>query len=240
MNGLIENEDRNNKLFEDGRKKLSEPPIDILFNPSLVLKKDAWDIDIPLVLRMLLEILDRIQLKDLRICGVAALSSSMIHRIKVESIFRLHSAAEVKRRPSALVDETPVEDLKPIMIPFRHESTYPLSLQDLLSVLNNMISGLTVSGGKKSRVGIEPIEDFSFDAYFVRIEELLANYEAVVYSKIADENIRLFSSLIANMDDLSSARCFLAVLYLGMKGKIRIEQTDDSNDVLLSVVGALE
>lgn len=240
MNGLIENEDRNNKLFEDGRKKLSEPPIDILFNPSLVLKKDAWDIDIPLVLRMLLEILNRIQLKDLRICGVAALSSSMIHRIKVESIFRLHSVAEVKRRPSALVDETPVEDLKPIMIPFRHESTYPLSLQDLLSVLNNMISDLTVSGGKKSRVGIEPIEDFSFDAYFVRIEELLANYEAVVYGKIADESIRLFSSLIANMDDLSSARCFLAVLYLGMKGKIRIEQTDDSNDVLLSVVGALE
>lgn len=240
MNGLIENEDRNNKLFEDGRKKLSEPPIDILFNPSLVLKKDAWDIDIPLVLRMLLEILNRIQLKDLRICGVAALSSSMIHRIKVESIFRLHSVAEVKRRPSALVDETPVEDLKPIMIPFRHESTYPLSLQDLLSVLNNMISDLTVSGGKKSRVGIEPIEDFSFDAYFVRIEELLANYEAVVYSKIADESIRLFSSLIANMDDLSSARCFLAVLYLGMKGKIHIEQTDDSNDVLLSVVGALE
>lgn len=240
MNGLIENEDRNNKLFEDGRKKLSEPPIDILFNPSLVLKKDAWDIDIPLVLRMLLEILNRIQLKDLRICGVAALSSSMIHRIKVESIFRLHSVAEVKRRPSALVDETPVEDLEPIMIPFRHESTYPLSLQDLLSVLNNMISDLTVSGGKKSRVGIEPIEDFSFDAYFVRIEELLANYEAVVYSKIADENIRLFSSLIANMDDLSSARCFLAVLYLGMKGKICIEQTDDSNDVLLSVVGTLE
>jgi len=240
MNGLIENEDRNNKLFEDGRKKLSEPPIDILFNPSLVLKKDAWDIDIPLVLRMLLEILDRIQLKDLRICGVAALSSSMIHRIKVESIFRLHSMAEVKRRPSALLDETPVEDLKPIMIPFRHESTYPLSLQDLLSVLDNMISDLTVSGGKKSRVGIEPIEDFSFDSYFVKIEELLANYEAVVYSKIADENVRLFSSLIANMDHLTSARCFLAVLYLGMKGKIRIEQTDDSNDVLLSVVGALE
>lgn len=243
MNGLIGNEDRSSKVFEEERKKLSEPPIDILFNPSLVLKKDAWDIDISLLLRMLLDILERIQLKDLRICGVAALSSSMIHRIKVESIFRLHSAAEQKTRPSALVGETPVQDLKPIMIPFRHESTYPLSLQDLLSVLENMISDLAVSGGRKSRIGIEPVEDFSFEAYFVEIEELLAKYEAMVYSKIVDENIRLFSSLIADMDHLSSARCFLAVLYLGMKGRIRLEQTDDSNDVLLSIehnFGALE
>jgi hypothetical protein len=40
------------------RKRLSEPPIDVLFNPSLILKKDAWDIDVVSMLKMLLNILE--------------------------------------------------------------------------------------------------------------------------------------------------------------------------------------
>ena len=59
-------------ILEIERKRLSEPPIDVLFNPSLILKKDAWDIDVVSMLKMLLNILERIQNKDLRICGVAA------------------------------------------------------------------------------------------------------------------------------------------------------------------------
>ena len=104
------------------RKRLSEPPIDVLFNPSLILKKDAWDIDVVSMLRMLLDILEKNEYKDLRICGVAALSSSMIHRIKVESIFKLQTLSEKKSRPTSHADESPIENLNPITIPFRYES----------------------------------------------------------------------------------------------------------------------
>ena len=98
-------------ILEIERKRLSEPPIDVLFNPSLILKKDAWDIDVVSMLKMLLNILERIQNKDLRICGVAALSSSMIHRIKVESIFKLQTLSEKKTNKSC--GRTPYRVSKP-------------------------------------------------------------------------------------------------------------------------------
>lgn len=233
MSGTTENQSLTDIIPEFERKKLSEPPIDVLFNPSLILKKDAWDIDVVSMLKMLLDILERIQYKDLRICGVAALSSSMIHRIKVESIFKLQTLSEKKIKPSSHGDEIPIENLNPITIPFRYESSYPVSLQELLSVLESMVSTLTESGMRKPRINIEPVEDFSFDQYFVKIEEILAQYEAVIQSKLPEDEIYLFSNLIADMDPLSSARCFLAMLYLALKGNILIQQANDSEDILL-------
>lgn len=235
MNHSRGTEDLIGKVCGNERKRLSEPPIDVLFNPSLVLKRDAWDIDIASMLKLLLEILERIQYKDLRLCGVAALSSAMIHRIKVESIFRLQSLSEQKRRTTQKADDSPIENLKPITIPFRYESSYPVSLQDLLSVLEKMISDLTGSNTRKAGISLEPVEEFSFDGYLVKIEEILAHFETIIYNRVAEHRIVLFSSLIADMDPVSSARCFLGMLYLAMKGTIYIEQTNDRDDILLSL-----
>lgn len=223
-------------ISRNERKKLSEPPIDVLFNPSLILKRDAWDFDVSLMLKVLLDILEKIQYKDLRICGVAALSSSMIHRIKVESIFKLQALSEKKSKPSSHGDEIPIENLNPITIPFRYESSYPVSLQELLSVLESMVSNLTESGTRKPRINIEPVEDFSFDEYFVKIEEILAQFETLIRGRLLEHENELFSNLIADMDPLSSARCFLAMLYLALKGIIHIEETSDSEDILLCLV----
>ncbi|MGB6674503.1 MAG: hypothetical protein WBE34_18900, partial [Candidatus Nitrosopolaris sp.] len=81
----------------DSKKKIAEPPLNLLFNPSLVSKKDVWDIDISNLLGLLLNIIHASGKKDLRLCGIAALSSSMIHRLKVESIFRLEKVAMQKK-----------------------------------------------------------------------------------------------------------------------------------------------
>jgi segregation and condensation protein A len=184
MSGTGENQDLTSRISGNERKKLSEPPIDVLFNPSLILKRDAWDIDVASMLRMLLDILERVKYKDLRICGIAALSSSMIHRIKVESIFKLQSMSEKKSKPSSHPDEVPIENLSPLTIPFRYESSYPVSLQELLSVLESMISNLTESGTRKPRISIEPVEDFSFEEYFIKIEEILAQFETMIRTRV--------------------------------------------------------
>ena len=72
---------------------ISKPPLNILFNPNIVGKKNVWDIDITSLLEKLLVILNAAGNKDLRLCGVAALSSAMILRLKVESIFALEKIA---------------------------------------------------------------------------------------------------------------------------------------------------
>lgn len=234
MSGEREDRGLNGRILSrDERKKLSEPPIDVLFNPSLVLKRNAWEINVASMLRILLDILEKLKNRDLRICGVAALSSSMIHRIKVESIFKLQSVSEQRSKPVSQGDEIPVDNLTPITIPFRYEPSYPVSLQELLSVLENMISTITASGAPRSRVSIEPVDDFSFDEYFVKMEEILAQYEMIIRNRLLERETDLFSNLIEGMDPISVARYFLAMLYLASQGTITIKETSDSEDILL-------
>jgi segregation and condensation protein A len=65
---------------------ISQEPVSILFNPNSVVKKDVWDIDLIEILNLLIRILEKTEKKDLRVAGMAALSSSLIYRMKVESI----------------------------------------------------------------------------------------------------------------------------------------------------------
>ena len=75
-------------MSEDQTKiGISQAPINILFDRENISKKDVWEIDIIKILELLIKILNQTGKKDLRVAGMAALSSSLIHRMKVESIF---------------------------------------------------------------------------------------------------------------------------------------------------------
>ena len=107
---------------------IAQEPINVLFDPKAVVKKDVWEIDLIQILNLLAKILEKTGRKDLKVAGMAALSSSLIYRMKVESIFALQKAA-MEKKPS--FQRTDV-DIELIDIPYRHESTYPVSLDDLL------------------------------------------------------------------------------------------------------------
>ena len=74
---------------EETKSLISKVPINVLFNPEGIQKRDVWDIDLIQILSMLLKILEKTDKKDLRVAGMAALSSSLIYKLKVESIFAL-------------------------------------------------------------------------------------------------------------------------------------------------------
>ena len=99
-------------------KTISQPPLDVLFNPSLVSKKDVWEIDVVMLLEMLLKVINLTGKKDLRVCGIAALSSSLIHRLKVESIFRLEKIA-MSKKSLDITEIKKIPLLKSVEIPFR-------------------------------------------------------------------------------------------------------------------------
>src|SRR5215467_12042905 len=114
---------------------ISQPPVNILFSPIDVSKKDVWNIDIIRILEILIQILNQKDKKDLRVAGIAALSSALIHRMKVESIFALQKAA-MEKKPLNQRDDVNIEIIN---MPYRHESTYPVTLDELLTVLENLI-----------------------------------------------------------------------------------------------------
>jgi segregation and condensation protein A len=214
------------------KKSISQPPLDLLFNPSVLSRKDVWEIDLSLLLEMLLKLINNSGKKDLRMCGIAALSSSLIYRLKVESILRLEKISKTKKGIE-IVDIRPIPNLKPLEIPFRIEPTYPVTLEELLHVLENMINGLVNPRPRRNQLNLESVETFNFDEYIVKFEKVLQSYEDMIYDIVTADKRVEFKNLTLKMNSTEVVRCFIAILYLAMKRKIFLEQNCD--EILISL-----
>jgi len=210
---------------------ISQEPINILFSPLSNAKKDVWDIDLIKILNLLIKILEKSDRKDLKVAGMAALSSSLIYRMKVESIFALQKAA-MERKP--MHQRTDVE-IELIDIPYRHESTYPVSLDDLLGLLQNLIGTIANPQSRRNRqVEIEPIESPDFQDYFISLESIIGKYEDLIMKKISLTGFGILQEIISELDQVDSIRCFFAALFLARDQKVDLEQVED--DIKITVV----
>ena len=229
----------------DTRRQIAQPPLNLLFNPSLLVRKDVWNVDITGLLEMFLRLLNLTGNKDLRICGLAAVSSSMIYRLKVESIFALEKIAMQKKglndssSDQQQQQQLPIPELNPIELPFRVEPTYPVSVEDLLRMLENMIMELANprSKRKKQELELDPVETFNFDHYLIKFEKIIQGYEDMIYDIVAADGILMFKTLVAKMEPVEMARCFIAMLYLAMKHKINLDypQDDSEDDIKMTL-----
>ena len=210
---------------------ISQEPVNILFSPSSVAKKDVWDIDLIQILNLLIKILEKSGKKDLKVAGMAALSSSLIYRMKVESIFALQRAAMEKKPMHQRTDV----DIELINIPFRHESTYPVSLDDLLGLLQNLIGTIANPQSRRNRrLEIEPIEAPNFQEYFISLESIIGKYEDLIMKKISPAGFGLLQDIIAELDEIDSIRCFFAILFLARDQKVDLEQIED--DIKITII----
>ena len=209
---------------------ISQEPINVLFDTKAVVKKDVWEIDLIQILNLLTKILEKTGSKDLKVAGMAALSSSLIYRMKVESIFALQKAA-MDKKPS--FQRTDV-DIELIDIPYRHESTYPVSLDDLLGLLQNLIGTIANPQSRRNRkLEIEPIEAPDFQEFFISLESIIGKYEDLIMKKIANTGFGLLQDIIAELDQVDSIRCFFAALFLARDQKVDLEQKEDDIKIIL-------
>lgn len=209
---------------------ISQPPVNILFSPLDVSKKDVWSIDVVRILEILIKILGQADKKDLRVAGIAALSSAMIHRMKVESIFALQKAA-MEKRPLTQREDV---DIEVINMPYRHESTYPVTLDELLSVLENLIGTIANPRSSRRQLEFEPVEAPNFDDYFISLEKIIGQYEELIMSKIKTVGYGSFKSIVSELELIDVIRCFFAILFLARDMKVDLEQTED--DIVVSMI----
>ena len=214
---------------EQTPNSISQAPVNILFNPNSVTKKDVWDIDLIQILDLLIKILEKSGKKDLRIAGMAALSSSLIYRMKVESIFALQRAAMEKKPIRQRTDV----DIELIDIPYRHESTYPVSLDDLLGLLQNLIGTIANPQSRRNKLEIEPIEAPNFQEYFISLENIIGKYEDLIIRKISEVGHGMLQMIIKDLDEIDSIRCFFAILFLARDEKVELEQIDQDIKIIL-------
>jgi len=209
---------------------ISQEPVNILFSPSSVVKKDVWEIDLIQILDLLIKILDKTGKKDLKVAGMAALSSSLIYRMKVESIFALQKAAMEKKPMHQRTDV----DIELIDIPYRHESTYPVSLDDLLGLLQNLIGTIANPQSRRNKqLEIEPIEAPDFQEFFISLESIIGKYEDLIMKKIGAAGHGLLQEIIVDLDQVDSIRCFFAALFLARDQKVDLEQVEDDIKIIV-------
>jgi len=218
--------------MSDGEEisSISQDPVNILFNPSVIQKKDVWQINLIEILKLLIKILEETGKKDLKVAGMAALSSSLIYRMKVESIFALQKAA-MEKKP--LINRRDV-DIDILDIPYRHESTYSVSLDELLDLLENLIGSIANPRSRRNRqLDFEAIQPPDFKEYLLPFENLVKKYEDLIIRKIRGTGSGLLKDIVIDLDSLDSVRCFFAVLFLARDQKVELEQIDDDIQVTL-------
>ena len=201
--------------------------MNLLFNPSLIDKQDVWQIDVVKLLENLLKLLATTGNRDLRICGVAILTSALIHRLKVESIFRLDKIANQRNENNTEKEKkdeekVPIPEISTLTLPFRKETSYPVSIDDLLLILENMITELTNPSVRKKTIDLEPIVTIDFQDYLIKFEKVIEEYELKLFEKISVVKEMIFNDFVFDMNELDIARYFIAMLYLAMRNKIEI------------------
>ena len=215
---------------EETKSEISKVPINILFDPEGVKKKDIWEIDLIQILSMLIKVLEKSDKKDLRIAGMAALSSSLIYRMKVENIFALQKAA-MENKP---IRQRSDIDIQMLDIHYRHESTYPVSLDELLDLLENLIGTIANPRERRSnQLKFDPIEAPDFKKYFNNLENIIGQYQDLILKKLESDGTALLESITRELDTTDSIRCFFAILFLARDEKVDLMQIDDDIKVTL-------
>ena len=212
-------------------KDLSREPVNILFNPALINKKDVWDIDLVQILDLLTHILEKSGNTDMRVAGMATLTSALIYRLKVESIFALHRVSTAKE---------PIQrrnvNIELLDIPYRHESTHAVSLDELLGLLENLIGTMANPGrnGRKRMFDITEVPDI--DKYMVALENVIGRYEDLIVNKITSTGTGILNNITSNLDSLDKIRCFLAILHLARDERVELEQVEE--DIRITLIGS--
>jgi segregation and condensation protein A len=210
-------------------ENISQAPVNVLFNPNTIGKKDVWEINITEILEILIRILKKADKKDLRVAGMAALSSSLIHRMKVEKIFALQKAAMEKKPLRERINL----DIQLLNIPYRHESTYPVTLDELMNLLENLIGTIANPRSRKGGLKFEPVEVPNFQDYFVSLENIIGKYEELIVKKIQSNGFGMLQDIISDLDATDSIRCFFAILFLARDQKVDLEQVGDDIKIIL-------
>ena len=215
---------------EETTSEISKVPINILFDPEGVKKKDVWEIDLIQILSLLIKILEKADKKDLRIAGMAALSSSLIYRLKVENIFSLQKSVIENKSFKQKADV----DIQILDIPYRHESTYPVSLDELLDLLENLIGTIANPRERRSnQLKFDPVEAPDFKKYFNNLENIIGEYQDLILKKLVPNGTVLLESITNDLGVTDSIRCFFAVLFLARDEKVDLLQIDDSIRITL-------
>ena len=211
---------------------VSKPPLNILINPESVRAQKSWDIDLAYLLELLDSVLKESDVLDLRICGSAVVTSSLIYRLKVETLFLFERIRTEKRAFDQDLKELP----QTLTLPFRYE-LHSTSAKELVSALELIMDELTshVKEEKPKEIIIEPEPDLEIDDYDARIGEMLNRFRLDIIKALARETSISFRDYVKNQPVVEKVRSFILLLFVATEGLVQLIQ--ENEDILVIETG---
>ena len=118
--------------------------------------------------------------------------------------------------------------------PYRHESTYPVSLNELLDLLENLIGTIANPRERRSnQLKFDPIEAPDFKKYFNNLENIIGQYQDLILKKLEPDGTAFLETITKELDTTDSIRCFFAILFLARDEKVDLMQVDDDVKITL-------
>jgi segregation and condensation protein A len=218
---------------QDRKRELSRPPLNLLLNPDGTKINKPWEVDLERLLTTFLDLITKSEFLDLRLCGSAALSSALIYRLKVETLFLLDKIKAARMQRIDISGEVPLL----LEMPFRQE-IYSTSINDLVSTLERILEDI-IRGKRKQQESanllLEPEFTFEPDKFLNKISELVNEFRIRVLGEIRLRHTFLFSEFTSRSDALEKAQFFIFFLFLAMEGTVLLEQTEN-DDIAISGV----
>ena len=188
------------------KRELSRPPLNLLLNPDGNKINKPWDVDLDRLLKIFLDLITKSEFLDLRLCGLAALSSALIYRLKVETLFILDKIKEARMQRIDISGEY----RSYLEMPFRQE-VYSTSIEDLVSTLEAILEDI-IRGRRKQQeranLLLEPAYTFEPDKFLNKISELVNEFRVKVLAEIRSKVTFLFSEFAFGKDPSGKSAVF--------------------------------
>ncbi len=206
------------------KEAIAKEPLNILVNPDLIRKHKPWKIDIAYLLNLFLSFISKLENLDLRLCGSAALSSAVIYRLKVESLFLSERLSEEKRPVN--IDDIPFI----LSMPIRYE-LHSSTIEDLIIALQKIVDEITFRAEPERPKLTSKEPRVELDQFINKLRESLELFKTTILETLKKGPI-LFSALTRGKSIVEAARIFIFLLFLAADGILVLEQLDE--DLLIT------
>jgi len=205
------------------------PPWNILFELHRLQKLRPWDVNITFLLTSFLNEMEKRGEIDFRASGVALDSSSAIYLMKSKLLLKLEEPPEP---PKSLPDFVP----PPLFLPLRYELT-STTIQHLLQVLDEVLKGEQFFALKPREEPILPPHEIlpPLDVYLIEIEQEMERLYSVLVKMAREEQLVLFSRVVAGLKRLEMIKTFIVLLFLAQKGDVDLWQDEDLTEIYVTV-----
>jgi len=200
------------------------PPYTVLFDLLRINRVKPWSVNVKELLLSFLKEMRRSGEVDFPASGIALFSSSLIHRMKSESVLRM----EEPPKPPAPKPEEP--NLPPLPTPLIKFEYAPIPLSEMVKAL---VKALEREGrlNRRLKVLTPPPVTEQLDEFLLNIRSYINEFYASLVDRAVNKSPIRFSEVVKGLPKLQVVRAFLMLLFLANEGKVAIEQADGGVDI---------